>query len=105
MYSSHDGGNTWIYAQTPVQNQTSTKITADVFFVTPDIGYATSWVGDVRKTMDGGINWTLLTNIPSGVAWKIWFFDENRGVLAGSGGVFCHGKWWSQLDRGYRLYF
>lgn len=58
----------------------------DVFFVTEDIGWMVGTNGFIRKTVDGGLNWTS-QNAGSNDINAIWMHDQNNGVLCGNGGL------------------
>jgi photosystem II stability/assembly factor-like uncharacterized protein len=79
-----NSGNNWFFIDCGI-----TALLFDVFFLNNQTGYIaggfTSWdssgIGWIRKTNDGGQNWTtLFYNQDSGWINEIHFFDENTGI-------------------------
>jgi photosystem II stability/assembly factor-like uncharacterized protein len=55
----------------------------DVYFVNPQLGYASGYDGTILKTVNGGAEWTALnTGITDALA-VIRFVDENTGYASG----------------------
>lgn len=75
-----DGGQTFT---APVQNNNYNF--RDMFFSNRDLGWATSFPGNLWKTTDSGVTWNKIHDFPIGqrpsVADKLYFFNENRGFL------------------------
>ena len=65
-----------------------------VYFVTPDIGFASGQAGTIIKTVDGGAHWTVqLGGDPQGTGERIRdlrFVDQNHGFAVQSTGVGDH---------------
>jgi photosystem II stability/assembly factor-like uncharacterized protein len=79
---SDDGGQTWT---APIQN--NNYIFREMFFINNDIGWATSYPGNIWKTINGGKKWDIIfnrspTSGPSpNVGNPIIFLNENVGFL------------------------
>ena len=79
-----NAGNSWFHLNSGIK-----ALLFDVFFLNNQTGYIgggfTSWdsigIGWIRKTTDGGLNWsTLFYEQDSGWVYEIQFLDENTGV-------------------------
>lgn len=87
ILKSTDGGENW----SPLDMSSFPFVAndfdiVDIEFMTDDIGYIT--VGPYSgtyKTVDGGVNWTAIDLIYACYNRGLYFFDENRGFLGGSG--------------------
>ncbi|WP_435353708.1 WD40/YVTN/BNR-like repeat-containing protein [Emticicia sp. SJ17W-69] len=82
-----DGGATWNTVS--IDNGASTNDTyTDVQFTDINTGYLTGSssannTSFVRKSVDGGINWTTSTSTSAGVYRKLSFIDNNTGWTGG----------------------
>ena len=59
----------------------------DVYFASPDTGYAIFWNGVISKTYDGGTNWVVQNPVVSSSLNAICFVKSNVGYIAGNDGV------------------
>lgn len=84
IFKTSDGGNTWTDTELPI-----TYMNPSTFdFVNENIGYATNYKSDVYKTVDGGLNWQLITgtngiNNSNHGGYNVKFIDENVGFVSG----------------------
>lgn len=73
-----NGGNTW----TDVSSSIMSQGVSDLFFVSPDIGYATGGVGAgnvFARTIDGGKNWTKVQTPAIETAVTMHFINDLTG--------------------------
>jgi hypothetical protein len=59
---------------------------ADVHYVTPTVAYAVGTNGSMAKSVDGGVNWTLVKNPLYNVNLDInavWFINKDTGYIGG----------------------
>jgi len=83
MFRTMDGGETW------VRNALSdSREFTSVYFLRPDLGWASSYYGGTYRSTDCGATWTLY---PSGIPQTvndIYFIDQNIGfAVAGEGHI------------------
>jgi photosystem II stability/assembly factor-like uncharacterized protein len=95
-----NGGNTWSALSTP------SSVLNNVFFTSTQVGYATGYVSNgyaVLKSIDGGINWSVLQALTVGgnPLNRITFTTPQDGYIVSSGnGIFIThdaGNTWSQV--------
>lgn len=80
ILKSVDSGVTW----TEVYNDTTIKL-YDLYFTTPDLGYAVGELGMIVKTTDGGQSWQRLNTGFTDYFNSVAFPDANTGfICAGS---------------------
>lgn len=76
-----DGGASW--------NVTSSNMTSDqfnrIYFVNKDVGYSSRGFGDIYKTSNGGLSWSLVAPYLEGEA--IHFINQDTGFVAGEHGA------------------
>jgi photosystem II stability/assembly factor-like uncharacterized protein len=105
FYRTINGGNTWEY-----QGSTAHYNYSNGFqFTDENIGYSigggsTGLSGTVFKTMDGGVNWTIMNGgdevITNAIA-SIYFTDENTGLVSGGDKTMKTtdgGETWTQVS-------
>jgi photosystem II stability/assembly factor-like uncharacterized protein len=85
IYKTTDGGNTW-----NIQTNPNPTLLYSVFFTSNTVGYAVGGNGlangEIIKTIDGGINWTLsLANTYT--YGGIHFPNSGTGYVCGTGGA------------------
>ena len=86
-----DGGATWTISALPFTNAAGTAIVrpllTSVHMVTPTVGYIGGGGGALFKTIDGGLNWSLLNNNPffagGGAVNGIHFINAEVGYICG----------------------
>jgi photosystem II stability/assembly factor-like uncharacterized protein len=75
-----------------------------VHFVNADVGFVAGDAGTVRRTVNGGLNWTDASPDAGPDLHGIHFFDANTGVVVGDGGVILRttngGEDWSPVPSG-----
>ncbi len=75
----------------------------DIFFTDQDTGYTANWSGEIYKTVDGGINWTLKHSESFG-SWGVSFQSPDTGFFVGSQGkiisTYDGGTTWSSITVG-----
>ena len=87
IYSTHNGGSSWNAGYTP--SYAGNGQATSIHFLSPTLGYAVSYSGDITKSTDGGNTWTMMTSSPIyGNAKQIWFVNENNGVVGLSFNVY-----------------
>lgn len=67
VYKTTDAGESWVSLESSVQ-----EALMDMDFVDENIGLAVGFNGTILKTVDGGLNWTLMPS-PAGI-------DHNFGI-------------------------
>ena len=101
FYKSSDGGNTWIQGELPGFPQQI----QDMDFFSESVGYAAGWGGYVSRTIDGGINWDVLTTPNSEHHFtdiylsgtnELWLSTNNNVAYYTANG----GESWAVLDIG-----
>jgi photosystem II stability/assembly factor-like uncharacterized protein len=84
-----DGGNKWIDGSFRFLNAAGIETGSsfiDVHFVSANIVYAVGSNGCMVKSVDGGVNWSLVNNPLFNNAKSInavWFVNENKGYIGG----------------------
>lgn len=84
-----DAGGTWQYGVFSYLDVTGKEVRptfADVHFVTSNVAYAVGTAGAMAKSVDGGINWTLVKNPLYNVNLDInavWFINKDTGYIGG----------------------
>jgi photosystem II stability/assembly factor-like uncharacterized protein len=106
MTTTNDGGVTWIDVSSKIVNANL----FDIYFNSPSVGWA---VGNslttsvVYKTIDGGVSWSLVNNIPFtpttlDQARTVYFTDQQTGFIGGRSGRLYKttdgGANWVNLD-------
>ncbi len=98
LAKSSDGGDTW------VNLSKSTMIPLGISFTDPTTGFVCGSEGNIKKTIDGGQNWSSLTN--SNLEWleDMQFVTATDGFAVGRGGIVLKttngGTVWSKLETG-----
>jgi photosystem II stability/assembly factor-like uncharacterized protein len=83
ILKTSDGGSTWNQISSNLSNYIYLK---DVYFSNSNIGWVLS-KGNIYKTIDGGMNWSIQFTAPSLTFLEsFYFFDENKGIAVGSSG-------------------
>jgi photosystem II stability/assembly factor-like uncharacterized protein len=87
IINTTDSGNNWI-----IQNSTVTTPIVDIFFITPDRGWAITYPSEppfgtsILKTTDGGDNWVKdSVFFQNEIFSTIFFLDNNVGFIGGNG--------------------
>ncbi|MEY3739294.1 MAG: hypothetical protein RL544_2072, partial [Bacteroidota bacterium] len=84
-----DAGATWQYGVFSYLDVTGMEVRptfADVHYVTPTVAYAVGTNGAMAKSVDGGVNWTLVKNPLYNVNLDInavWFINKDTGYIGG----------------------
>ena len=81
LHKSSDKGNTW----SQINIQTSEIIS--LYFLNEQIGYFSNFKNQFFKTLDGGLNWETIGNIPITFNDMI-FLDNNLGYGIGNGFIY-----------------
>ncbi|MFQ5770455.1 MAG: WD40/YVTN/BNR-like repeat-containing protein, partial [bacterium] len=95
---SYDAGVTWLRLEYP-----GLPWFTDVFFLNQDYGFILELSAGVFRTTDGGENWSLYRLDTEGGLYAIDFYDDSRGMIAGTYGLFMtadSGKTWSPVASG-----
>jgi photosystem II stability/assembly factor-like uncharacterized protein len=62
-----------------------------IYFVNENTGFATTeWTGQIWKTTDAGVNWSLKQIIGNYSIWQVHFVDVNNGWVVGEYGTIAH---------------
>jgi photosystem II stability/assembly factor-like uncharacterized protein len=100
-----DGGTTWIEKHIGGSNDSFTSI----YFLDENLGWAAgnfnSWVGEVKKTTNGGTDW--ITQIDTGGTYHSIHFINNNLGWAGGNSIFKtanNGDDWMCMDNGVDIY-
>jgi len=76
----------------------------DLHFFNMDTGYVVCDGGKIRKTIDGGINWSVLTSGTTQNLNSVYFVSPQLGFIAGDNGIILkttnYGQQWSTLNCG-----
>jgi photosystem II stability/assembly factor-like uncharacterized protein len=108
IWISTNGGINW-----SIQLNTSSTLGnyKSIYFKDTNVGWATSDVGTVIKSTNGGSNWNSVIEPPYGTIFSIWFFDKNKGWAVGNysdDGFVCKtndgGFHWTSHTRYYNKY-
>lgn len=95
VFYSSDAGSNWIE-----QTVDEDAYLNSVFFVTNNIGYASTAFGvaNLYKTTDGGNSWTLAKSFDQQYISKIFFNDANDGFVIAEDQVYytTNGETWGQ---------
>jgi len=84
-----DAGATWqygVFSYIDVNGMEVRPTFADVHYVTPTVAYAVGTNGSMAKSVDGGVNWTLVKNPLYNVNLDInavWFINKDTGYIGG----------------------
>jgi gliding motility-associated-like protein len=84
-----DAGATWqygVFSYIDVNGMEVRPTFADVHYVTPAVAYAVGTNGSMAKSVDGGVNWTLVKNPLYNVNLDInavWFINKDTGYIGG----------------------
>lgn len=57
----------------------------DLYFINPDLGWAVNGNGEIWKTTNGGLNWTLQFNSPTTYFRSVGFIDSLKGFAGNLG--------------------
>ncbi len=86
ILKTNNGGNTW----TELYNFPSVYINS-IKFANENVGYASTQSGIVYKTINGGINWTMITTpYPTTSKEAIYLFSENKLTIVGDYGMILY---------------
>ncbi|MEZ4963182.1 MAG: FG-GAP-like repeat-containing protein [Saprospiraceae bacterium] len=89
---------TWV-----AQSSGTTQNLFDIYFPTPTTGWIVGGPNIVRKSINGGANWSAQT-APSAWYYNSTFLSDTYGWISGTGGVVAKttngGSTWSQLTTG-----
>jgi len=75
-----DGGETWT-------SQGFSGTLSSVFFVNENVGYIVGSSGIMRKTTDGGSNWSLLNTTTDNGLSDLFFINDSIGYVIGTNGT------------------
>lgn len=111
IYRTVDGGFSWDSSATqfPITSDYSLyKPLNDIKFFNGNIGYAAGRGGSIYKSIDGGVTWALLSNLPASEADKdissISIVDENIVFVSGGQGLVMKsvngGASWQSVNTG-----
>ena len=82
LVMTKDAGNNWITIS--FNDTTFTTSYRGVYFIDYLTGWAVGGAMQIRKTIDGGYNWTRQIPPPiAGVLNSVYFFDANTGLAVG----------------------
>jgi photosystem II stability/assembly factor-like uncharacterized protein len=87
VFKTSDGGSTW----TQLWVSSTSVSFADIYFKDSNTGWAANgWVGEVWKTVDGGVTWAVELDATHASAYPndIFFVDEDHGWITGYNVVF-----------------
>jgi len=96
-----DGGIQW--TETELSN-TEYVLIMDMFFPTPEIGYAGGFGGKIYKTIDGGSTWVeqYFSQATYHTITSVWFIDQYKGFIGGDGSGFFQtadgGNTWTKIE-------
>lgn len=76
IYHTTDAGANW--------TRTGGANIFDLYFPTDLVGYACGQGGALRKTVDGGVTWSVLTSPIANDQFTVFFLDEQRGWVGGA---------------------
>ena len=83
MGKSTDYGENWSHTNTII------PIVGSLFFINENTGYAGTPIFNIYKTIDGGMNWSLIYNEPfQFLCQNIYFVDSLNGFAIGDGYFF-----------------
>ncbi len=72
----------------------------EMYFLSPDTGYAAGSLGKMLKTVNGGFNWQYLNTGVNATLRSIYFLNDSTGFAAGDSGVIIRttdgGTTWNQ---------
>lgn len=93
MWTTVDGGNTWVMQPTGL-SYTYPRFTTDVFFVDAQHGWIAAYGYRVFRTTDGGQSWTTITpqGAISGAYRRIAFADPDHGWLVADHGMILRSE-------------
>lgn len=101
IYSTFDGGESWICRYTPGSNWNQIS---SIAFATGTIGVAVGENGLFLRTSDMGQSWAQLTNVPSIHYYSVCFTDDTTGYVSGAGVVLKTtdaGNTWEEVSQGF----
>ncbi len=82
---TNDGGKTWTTQfKEPGRERRISNDLADVFFVTPDTGWAVGPNGFILHTKDGGTHWERQNSRTKSNLWKVQFINAKKGWAIGN---------------------
>ena len=87
VYYTIDGGDTWDYS---ILHTGESGYIPSIYFINNLQGWATTHIGTLYYTDDGGISWTHVDSPPPFSVESIFFIDENEGWMVGWEGKIYH---------------
>ncbi|MGZ5243145.1 MAG: WD40/YVTN/BNR-like repeat-containing protein [Bacteroidia bacterium] len=108
IYKTIDGGNSWFEGY-DYSNHPQLSAIYDIYFLTPEKGFACGEYGFLTSTVDGGKTWKSQTvkNLNNFRLSSIIFSDENNGWVVGQNGILLGttdgGENWKTLHSPYDL--
>jgi len=98
LMKSTDSGEHWqVLTVTGLALTESAPDIIDIQFLTEDVGYlivsnqaSPTYVGELYSTSDGGETWTVVPHDQNIAAYRVYFANEDFGLLAGS--AFFQGR-------------
>lgn len=99
-YITEDGGQTW---QNRFPSSFNISWISQLFFLNKSIGWVVAQSGEIFKTTDSGLSWTLLVDIGVGPINDLTFTDTNTGFVASSNGLYQTsdgGNTWTKSQEG-----
>ncbi|MEZ4824997.1 MAG: hypothetical protein R3C61_01700 [Bacteroidia bacterium] len=72
-----------MFGQFEICNSSTNKDLYDVWFIDQNTGIAVGDSGTIVRSIDGGINWTLIMSDHSVSFRKVKFFDSQNGIAIG----------------------
>ena len=103
IYKTINSGVTW-NSLGIFNSSNATKVT----FLNNNTGYISCANGDICKTVNGGINWTVINTVASRLN-NIYFIDANTGIASGNDGLVLRttnaGENWHSVFSGIQDHF
>ena len=98
LMKSTDSGENWVVlTAVGLELTESTPDIIDIQFITEDLGYlivsnqtSPTYLGELYTSIDGGQTWTAVPHWQSVAAYRVHYYNEDFGLLAGSS--FFQGK-------------
>lgn len=79
-----NGGQSWSYAYQGIGNGGfGTYILRDLHFINATTGWAVGRNGNIYKTTNAGVSWTVQNPGTSSELYSVWFVNPNLGFVAG----------------------
>ncbi len=96
-----------LVGQFQICNSSVSKDLHDVWFIDQNIGIAVGDSGTIVRSIDGGLNWTLVMSIDSISLKKVKFFDSQNGIAIGTNIYRTHdaGLSWSNIPHTNDMFY